>query len=250
MRKYLTVVALLVLVAIVGAVTTTTDDEGRIVFVLKMRGLAFQILSTSVVKVGNSHTAGPFNAGTLGSVMLAGTVGITGTIGTANALTVDPCEKANLLFGIENTGGITLDINATRKYSAGPAVAGANLWTFSAWSGAGTGFYACNATQNLYEFEVGTSGITIGSVTAATSPNSWKLWGGVGLNTIQDLVENLVSEAPGSLGDGSGNWVANERDIWDLYVAFLAPITVNTTTSANGPHRFHVVMDAVVGAID
>ena len=242
MKKLMLVVVLLLAVGLWAqpeAPSAALTDVAHVQLNIKMVGIQFMIMVEHPVEIGANHTAGTFGGTAAGSYIEVGSIGD----GTA-CKTVLPCEVANLVFGIENTGGITIDLEA------GPLVYGAPFITWSwdevAWAGA-PGAYFCTSTEDRYKLAVGRTIVTLGSagVWGAAVPLTWRdLAAGASYITFHD--EGLLAEDPANLGDGYANWSAGETDVIDLFVGFVAPSSNSSESAAENCHTMDIPFTASV----
>ena len=124
---------------------------------------------------------------------------------------VMPCDKIHHIFWIENTGGVTLDINAFFNESlSGPD------WVHSDFSDT-----LCRGIDTL----VGSYAFKSADPTLSTDPAAdWTvLPEDIGTT---DEFENLYAEDPFALGDST--WDAGETDIIDFHLLYRMPSSSST----------------------
>ncbi len=128
---------------------------------------------------------------------------------------VYPCDKIHHIFWIENTGGITLDINTFFSEDlSGPD------WVHSDFADT-----TCRGVDTL----VGSYAFKPADPTLSTIPSVWTvLPEDLGAS---DEYENLYAEDPTALGDGT--WDAGEADIIDFHILYVVPSSSSTIMMQN-----------------
>ncbi len=187
---------------------------------VRMVGISFNLYSSASVD------RGLFDAGEYYAASAAGDTVHADSAGAAPHW--NPCQSGHFVFGLENTGGITIDVDASVLYIGPPPP---DDWTAAAGTHPESLDCAGLGAQQ-YKLLLGASFPALGAGGAHTTPATG--WSNAAAGTVE-VIDHLLAEDP--LNPGDGSWDADENDITDLHVGIVAPPTVNSRTSAEAVHR-------------
>ena len=239
MKKLMLVVVLLAFVASTWGLTAKADgsDEAYIQLTVCMVGIEFSIYDDGAFDERGTGDDGYTYVSDVSSPEIMH--------GSMTGSCMQPCAINNIVFGLENTGGITIDINAyegTYVYSGGGTVA---LESWTSEDGTNPDLLECIGLGEG-EYKILTGGVfpTLGDAGVHTAPAAWDNMNGVLVGAPDEIISALVAEDAAVPGDGS--WTLGQDDVADLYVGLVAPSTVRSVNSADGPHTIEVVYLATV----
>ena len=241
MKKLMLVVVLLAFVASTWGITAVADvnDEAYISLTVCMVGIEFQIYDdgATFLQRGSLDDGYTYVSDVSSPEIMHGSM--TGAC-------MQPCAKNNIVFGLENTGGITIDISAYEgTYVMGGAGTTIDEWESEA--GAVPDNFEC-AGLAVGDYKILTGGLfpSLGNAGLHVFPTAWHNQNGVTAAIADEIISNLVAEDAAVPGDGA--WTATQDDVADVFVGLVAPPTVRSVVSADGPHTIEIVYLATVAA--